>query len=50
MSSIDISLLKYTWKGTWVSGTTYLKNDVVQYDNAAYVCMKDIPTATTALS
>lgn len=43
MSSIDISLLKYTWKGTWVPGTAYLKNDVVQYENAAYVCMKDIP-------
>jgi alpha-tubulin suppressor-like RCC1 family protein len=43
MSTVNISNLKYTWKGPWTTQTTYVKNDVVQYDNASYVCLKDIP-------
>jgi hypothetical protein len=43
MTAINTSLLKFTWKGAWTSQTIYSKNDVVQYDNASFVCLKDIP-------
>lgn len=43
MTAINVSLLKYTWKGSWVSGTIYTKNDVVQYEGESYVCIEDIP-------
>lgn len=43
MGVIDTSLLKFTWKGVWTTQVVYSKNDVVQYDNSSYVCIKDIP-------
>ena len=47
MTAINTSLLKFAWKGAWTSQTLYSKNDVVQYDNASFVCLKDIPREYT---
>lgn len=43
MSSINISRLKYTWKGPWTSGIRYYKNDVAQWNGSSYVCIQDLP-------
>ena len=36
-----------TWKGQWVSGTSYVINDTVGYDGASYFCIND-NSGTTA--
>ena len=43
MPAINISKLKYTWKGQWTSGTRYIKNDVVQWNGSSYTCIQDLP-------
>ena len=43
MASINISALKFTWRGQWQTATLYKKNDIVQFGNAAYLCLQDIP-------
>ena len=43
MSLLNISKLKYTWKGPWTSGMRYYKNDVTQWNGSSYVCIQDIP-------
>lgn len=48
--SIDISKLKNRWMGTWNPSVIYEKNDVVQYRNSSYVCIKDIPSDYTVAS
>jgi alpha-tubulin suppressor-like RCC1 family protein len=43
MPGINLSALKFTWKGQWQTATLYKKNDIVQFNNAAYLCLNDIP-------
>ena len=43
MPLINTSALKFTWRGTWLTATLYKKNDIVQFGNAAYLCLQDIP-------
>jgi hypothetical protein len=43
MPSINLSSLKFTWRGVWTTATLYKKNDIVQFNNAAYLCLQDIP-------
>ena len=43
MPSINLSSLKFTWRGQWTTATLYKKNDIVQFNNAAYLCLQDIP-------
>ena len=43
MPGINLSALKFTWRGQWVTATLYKKNDIVQFGNAAYMCLQDIP-------
>lgn len=38
ITSINLGKLKFNWKGAWVTGTAYTRDDVVQYDGSAYVC------------
>jgi len=40
MAEFKISRLRYTWKGTWVSGTRYIKDDVIRYGGASWVCIR----------
>lgn len=41
--AITVSEFKFNYRGQWQSSTLYLKNDIVQYNNAAYVCLQNIP-------
>ena len=43
MPSINLSAIKFTWKGQWQTTTLYKKNDIVQFGNAAYLCLVDVP-------
>jgi alpha-tubulin suppressor-like RCC1 family protein len=43
MPGINVSLVKFNWRGQWASGQRYFKNDIVQWNNAAYVCLQDTP-------
>jgi len=36
-----------TWKGAWVSGTSYLVNDAVGYSGASYFCIANTSGTTT---
>jgi alpha-tubulin suppressor-like RCC1 family protein len=44
MPAIDITKIKYTWRGQWLPGSLYNKNDIVQFQNAAYVCTQTLPS------
>jgi len=39
MSMINLGKIKFSWKGDWVSGTAYTKDDVVKYGANSYVCI-----------
>ena len=40
MAEFKISRIRYTWKGTWVSGTRYIKDDIVRYGGGSWVCIR----------
>jgi len=40
MAEFKISRFRYTWKGDWVTGTDYTKDDVVKYGGSSYVCLR----------
>ena len=40
MAEFKISRLRYTWKGAWVTASTFNKDDVVQYGGQTWVCMR----------
>lgn len=42
---IDSKLLNF--KNDWVSGTTYNKNDLVNYGRNLYICIVNVPSGTT---
>jgi len=39
MAEFKLERFKYNWKGTWVTGTTYNRDDVVLYGGRSYVCL-----------
>jgi len=39
---LTVSQFKFNYRGQWQSATLYKKNDIVQYNNAAYVCLQDV--------
>lgn len=39
--SIDISTIKYNWRGEWATSGIYSKNDVVRYKGRTYYCKVD---------
>jgi alpha-tubulin suppressor-like RCC1 family protein len=43
MPGLNVSNLKFNWRGQWTSGQRYFKNDIVQWNNASYVCLQDTP-------
>lgn len=43
MPGLNVANLKFNWRGQWTSGQRYFKNDVVQWNNASYVCLQDTP-------
>lgn len=38
MSMINLGRLKFVWKGAWTGTTTYIKDDIVEYDGQGWVC------------
>jgi hypothetical protein len=38
MAEFNLGRLRFVWKGEWVTGTTYLRDDVVRYGGSSYVC------------
>jgi len=38
MAEFKLGRLRFVWKGTWTTGTTYVKDDVVKYGGTSYVC------------
>ena len=36
---INLGKIKFSWKGPWVTGTAYTKDDVVKYGANSYVCI-----------
>jgi hypothetical protein len=38
MAEFNLGRLRFVWKGEWVTGTSYLRDDVVRYGGTSYVC------------
>ena len=39
MSEFKISRLRFSWVGEWYDQTAYNKDQIVQYEGKAYVCL-----------
>ena len=39
MSEFRISRLRFSWVGEWIDQTSYNKDQIVQYEGKAYVCL-----------
>lgn len=39
ITSINLGKLKFRWRGAWATGTAYTRDDVVQANGNAYVCI-----------
>jgi len=40
MAEFKISRIRYTWRGTWSTATTYNKDDVVRFGAGSWVCIR----------
>lgn len=40
MPEFKISRFAYTWRRTWTTGTAYIKDDIVRYGGATWVCIR----------
>jgi Ubiquitin-activating enzyme E1 FCCH domain len=43
MAEFKLGRLRFVWKGSWVTGTTYVKDDIVKYGGTTYVCVVGHP-------
>lgn len=39
MAEFSIDRFKYNWKGSWQSGTDYIRDDIVRVNGKSYVCV-----------
>lgn len=39
MAEFKLGRLRFVWKGAWVTGTAYVKDDIVKYGGTSYVCV-----------
>ena len=39
MAEFKLGRLRFVWKGAWVTGTVYVKDDVIRYGGNSYVCL-----------
>jgi hypothetical protein len=39
MAEFKLGRIRFVWKSTWVTGTTYFKDDVVEYGGKIYICV-----------
>ena len=49
MAEFKISRIRYTWRGTWDTNTSYNRDDVVNYGGSSWVCFRQ-HTASAFLS
>jgi hypothetical protein len=40
MAEFKINQFKYTWKGDWVTGTQYNRDDVIKYGGSSWACIR----------
>ena len=40
MAEFKLGRLRFVWKGTWTTGTAYVKDDIVRYGGVSYVCVE----------
>jgi hypothetical protein len=40
MAEFKISRIRYNWKGNWVTGTSYNRDDVVKFGAKSWVCLR----------
>lgn len=40
MAEFRISRIRYRWRGTWVQGTDYNRDDVIRYGGSSWVCLR----------
>jgi len=40
MAEFKISRIRYTWRDTWATGTDYIKDDIVRFGGASWVCVR----------
>ena len=38
MAEFNLGRLRFVWKGEWITGTSYLRDDVIKYGGSSYVC------------
>jgi hypothetical protein len=38
MAEFKLGRIRFVWKGAWISGTTYYKDDVVRFGGKTYLC------------
>jgi hypothetical protein len=39
MAEFNLGRIKFVWKSTWATSTTYVKDDVVRYGGKTYICV-----------
>jgi hypothetical protein len=39
MAEFKLNKIRFTWRGDWVTGTRYIKDDIVRYYGKSYVCL-----------
>ena len=39
MAEFKLGRIRFVWKGEWISGTSYLKDDVVRVNGRVYICV-----------
>lgn len=47
MSTLDLGKLKFLWKGTWGTSSSYAANDVVAYNGAVWICTQNHSTGVS---
>ena len=47
MADFILGRLKFHFKGDWVTGTAYIKDDVVRYGGNSFVAMQTIESSAT---
>jgi hypothetical protein len=40
MAEFKIGRFRYLWRGTWETGTEYIRDDVVSYNGSSWVCVR----------
>jgi hypothetical protein len=47
MSWIALDRIRFKWKGTWSTDSSYTKDDIIYYEGKAYVCLEGHTSSAT---